>query len=183
MGEELTIDPTAQIHESAYVAGQYPVTAVLVNTGALYEKGECAIGPRTKVWHHAHIRAGARIGADCVIGKGVYVDTGVIIGDRCKLQNGVNIYNGVTLGDEVFVGPNVTFTNDLHPAAVGPWEITPTFVCNGASIGAGAVILCGVTIGPGAVVGAGAVVTKNVDACATVVGNPAYQVSGGASFS
>jgi len=82
----------------------------------------------------------------------------------------------VTIEDEVFVGPRATFTNDLHPRAVGEWSITPTLVKKGASIGAGAVIVCGVTIGEGAMVGAGAVVTKNVPPGATVVGNPARRV-------
>lgn len=182
MGEGLVIDLSAEIHASAYVAGQYPVEMVFDGRGALYEPGECAIGARTKVWHHAHVRSGARIGADCVIGKGVYVDTGVIIGDRCKLQNGVNIYNGVTLGDEVFVGPGAIFTNDKNPRAVGEWTIVPTKVGNGVSIGAGAVIVCGITIGDGAMIGAGAVVTHNVLPGSTVVGNPAYHLRPAGGF-
>jgi acetyltransferase-like isoleucine patch superfamily enzyme len=97
----------------------------------------------------------------------------VVIGERCKIQNSVNIYNGVTIGDEVFIGPAVTFTNDLHPSAVGEWLVTPTVVGNGASIGANATIVCGVTIGEGAVVGAGAVVIDDVPVRTLVVGNPA----------
>ncbi len=176
MGEVMKTDLSVFVHESAYVAGYWPKIATLTDSSVRVEPGECVIGARTKVWHHAHVRSGARIGADCVIGKGVYVDTGVIIGDRCKLQNGVNIYNGVTLGDEVFVGPGVQFTNDKHPRAVGDWTITPTIVETGVAIGAGAVIVCGVTLGMGCRIGAGAVVTKDVEPNACVVGNPAYNL-------
>lgn len=132
-----------------------------------------AIGKSTKVWHFAHIRTGAVIGRDCVLGKDVYVDVGAVIGDRCKIQNGVSIYQGVTLEDEVFVGPHVVFTNDLYPRAVGPWTPVPTRICQGASIGANATILCGVTVGRGAMVAAGAVVTHDVPPYGLVKGNPA----------
>lgn len=164
----MAIADDVQIHPSACVAGFLGQEN--------YEPGECQIGARTRIWHHAQVRSGAVIGADCVIGKGVYVDTGVRIGDRCKLQNGVNIYNGVILGDEVFVGPGVQFTNDKHPRAVGEWTITPTIVESGVAIGAGAVIVCGVTLGMGCRIGAGAVVTKDVEPNACVVGNPAYNL-------
>ena len=97
----------------------------------------------------------------------------MVIGDRCKLQNGVNVYNGVMIGEEVFVGPSVTFTNDLRPRAVGDWEVVPTYVGDGVSIGANATIVCGVEIGPQAMVGAGSVVVKDVPPGAVVVGNPA----------
>lgn len=167
----MAIGKGVAIHPTAFVAGAY-----LAGAGGSHEAGECTVGDGTRVWHHAQIRDGAVIGQDCVIGKGVYVDTGVRIGDRCKLQNGVNIYNGVILGDEVFVGPGVQFTNDKHPRAVGDWKITPTIVETGVSIGAGAVIVCGVTLGMGCRVGAGAVVTHDVAPNAVVVGNPAYQL-------
>lgn len=143
------------------------------------------LGARTRVWNHAQIREGAVIGDDCVIGKGVYIDREVVIGRAVKVQNYVSIYRGVRLGDGVFVGPHVTFTNDPYPRAVTPdgepvtaedWEIVETVVEEGASIGAGAVIRCGVTIGRWAMVGAGSVVVRDVPAHALVVGNPARQV-------
>lgn len=163
----MAIGANVQIHHSAFVAGAFEGN---------HEPGEAHVGDGTRIWHHAQVRDTAYIGKDCVIGKGVYVDRGVRIGDRCKLQNGVNIYNGVILGDEVFVGPNVTFTNDKHPRAVGDWTITPTIVESGVAIGAGAVIVCGVTLGMGCRIGAGAVVTKDVEPNACVVGNPAYNL-------
>ena len=171
------IHETAQIHESAYVAGVWNQRIHSGDdTSAQLEPGECEIGARTKVWHGAQIRSGAIIGEDCVIGKDVYIDAGVIIGDRSKIQNGVSIYRGVILHDEVFVGPGAVFTNDKHPRAVGAWEITPTVLHEGCSIGAGAVIMCGVAIGKRAMVGAGAVVTHDVEDDTTVVGNPAYVI-------
>jgi UDP-2-acetamido-3-amino-2,3-dideoxy-glucuronate N-acetyltransferase len=132
------------------------------------------IGQNTNIWHYAHIRAHAMIGEGCTIGKDVFVDSHVRIGNRCKIQNGVSIYRGVTLEDEVFVGPNVTFTNDKHPRAVGEWEIAPTYLKRGASIGAGAILVAGITIGEYAMIGAGAVVTHDVRAHALVYGNPAH---------
>jgi UDP-2-acetamido-3-amino-2,3-dideoxy-glucuronate N-acetyltransferase len=128
------------------------------------------------VWHHAHVRDGAIVGADCMIGSNVYVDVGARVGDRVKIQNNVSVYNGVTLEDEVFVGPSAVFTNDRYPRARGAWEIVPTLVREGASIGANACVVCGVEIGAWAVVGAGSVVTRSVDAHAVVVGNPARRV-------
>jgi len=119
---------------------------------------------------------GCKIGRECRIAAFVEIQRGVTIGDRCKVEAFAFIPSGVTIEDEVFVGPRATFTNDLHPHAVGDWSITPTIVKKGASVGAGAVIVCGVTIGEGAIVGAGAVVTKDVPAGITVVGNPARPV-------
>lgn len=133
-----------------------------------------AIGPGTRVWHQAQVREGATIGRDCVIGKGVYVDHDVQIGNRVKIQNYVSVYHGVTIEDDAFIGPHVTFTNDLYPRASNSnWHATPTWVERGASIGANATILCGVRIGACAMVGAGAVVTRDVPPHALVVGNPA----------
>lgn len=133
-----------------------------------------SVGSGTNIWHHAHIRSKAIVGSNCVIGKNVYVDTEAVVGYGCKIQNNVNIYKGVVIGDNVFVGPNVTFTNDKRPRAEGTnWSITPTIVKKGASIGAAAVIVCGITIGEYAMIGAGSVVTKNVPAHALVIGNPA----------
>ncbi|GHJ50427.1 hypothetical protein Cs7R123_77690 [Catellatospora sp. TT07R-123] len=132
------------------------------------------IGAGTKIWHLAHVRAGAVVGAGCVLGRNVYVDTGAVVGDLVKIQNNVSVYHGVTLEDEVFVGPCAVFTNDLRPRAQNPdWQITPTVVRRGASIGANATVVCGTEIGPYAMVAAGAVVTRSVAAYQLVAGNPA----------
>jgi acetyltransferase-like isoleucine patch superfamily enzyme len=135
------------------------------------------IGGGSKVWVNVQIREGARIGRNCVLSKDVYIDHHVMIGDRCKIQNSVSIYNGVSLGDDVFVGPNASFTNDRVPRAANrDWTTSPTVVERGASIGANATIVCGITIGECAMVGAGAVVTNSVDPFALVVGNPAKAI-------
>lgn len=132
------------------------------------------IGPGTRVWHHAHVRSGAVIGADCVLGKNVFVDSGAVVGDRCKIQNNVSVFTGVTLGSDVFVGPGAVFTNDLRPRASAPeWSVTPTVVHDGASIGANATIVCGTVLGRAAMVGAGTVVTRDVAPHQLVLGNPA----------
>ncbi len=140
------------------------------------------IGPGTRIWHLCHVREGAVIGAECVLGRNVYVEDGVVIGNRCKVQNNVSLYRGVELEDGVFVGPHATFTNDLYPRAINPdgtlkgatdWTVSPTRVRRGAAIGAGAVIVCGTEIGEFALVGAGAVVTRSVPAHGLVLGNPA----------
>lgn len=144
----------------------------MIHDSAIVERG-AHVGANTHVWHFSHVRTLAFVGESCVLGKGVYIDTGVRIGDRCKIQNDVSVYQGVTLEDDVFVGPKVAFTNDPYPRAFGPWEPVPTRVCQGASLGAGAVILCGVTIGKYAMVAAGAVVTHDVPSYGKVKGNPA----------
>ena len=140
-----------------------------------YSINDCEIGEGTVVRDFVNLY-GCRIGRDCKIAAYVEVQRGVVIGDRCKIEAFAFIPSGVTVEDEVFIGPHAVFTNDLHPKAVGDWEITPTVVKRGASVGAGAVIVCGVTIGEGAMVGAGAVVTKDVPPGALVVGNPARQI-------
>jgi acetyltransferase-like isoleucine patch superfamily enzyme len=148
------------------------VTPAFVHPTAEVEAG-AVVGEGTSVWNWSKIREGARVGARCNIGQSVYVDAGVTIGDECKLQNGVSVYTGVTLGDRVFVGPAATFTNDLSPRAVGPWEVVPTHVDDDASIGANATVVCGVRLGAACMVGAGAVVNRDVPEHALVVGNPA----------
>jgi len=140
-----------------------------------YSIKDCTIGEGTIIRDFVNMY-GCKIGKDCKIAAFVEVQRGVTIGDRCKVEAYAFIPTGVTIEDEVFVGPHVCFTNDLHPHAVGDWEVTPTLVKKGASIGANATIVCGITIGEGAMVGAGAVVTKDVPAGATVVGNPARQI-------
>lgn len=157
-------DPTVRIHPSADVS---PLAR---------------IGARTSIWNQAQVRERASIGADCIVGKDAYVDFEVAIGDRCKVQNGALLYHGVTLENGVFVGPGAIFTNDRVPRAINPdgslkgtedWVVGRTHVKEGASIGAGAVIISGVTIGRFAMVGAGAVVTRDVDDHQLVFGNPA----------
>ncbi len=140
------------------------------------------IGAGTRIWNEAQVREGARLGSDCSIGKGSYIDHDVSIGNRVKIQNNVSIFHGVTVEDGVFVGPHATFTNDRYPRAIRPdasvrsrddWTVVSTRVLEGASIGAGAVIICGITIGRWAMVGAGAVVTRDVPEQGLVIGNPA----------
>ena len=132
------------------------------------------IGKGTKIWHFAHVREGAEIGVDCVLGHAVYVGKDVKIGDRVKLENRATVYRGVMIEDNVFVGPHVTFTNDPYPRSLSTdWAIVPTFVKSGASIGAGVVIMCGVTIGKFALIGAGSVVTNDIPPHALAYGNPA----------
>ncbi len=135
----------------------------------------CEIGPGTRIWHFAHVMAGARIGARCNLGQNVYVDRDVVIGDGCKVQNNVSLYKGVVLEDEVFCGPSMVFTNVINPRAFieRKHEFRPTLVCRGATLGANSTIVCGVTIGAYALIGAGAVITADVPAYALMVGVPA----------
>jgi UDP-2-acetamido-3-amino-2,3-dideoxy-glucuronate N-acetyltransferase len=134
---------------------------------------DVTLGSGTRVWRQAHIRSGARIGSGCNVGANVFVDKEVHIGDRVKIQNNVSVYEGVDLADDVFVGPAAVFTNDLNPRATGGWQLTPTFVRRGASVGANATIVCGNEIGEYGLVGAGAVVTRSVEPHQLVLGNPA----------
>jgi len=144
-----------------------------IHPTAVVEDG-AVIGDGTRVWHFAHIRSGARIGRNCNIGKDVYIDVGVEIGDNVKIQNGVSIYRGVRIEDDAFIGPHAVFTNDLYPRSFNrDWKIVPTLVKKGASIGANATIVCGVTIGEYAMIGAGSVVTRDVPPHGLVYGNPA----------
>lgn len=132
------------------------------------------IGDGTKIWNLAQVREDSVIGERCIISKNVYIDEKVKIGNRVKIQNNVNVYHGVTVEDDVFLGPSMTFTNDMFPRAFNAdWKITDTLVKKGASIGANATIVCGNTIGEYAMVGSGSVVTKDVPAYALVAGNPA----------
>lgn len=135
----------------------------------------CTIGKGTKIWHFSHILEGTRIGEDCVLGQNVSVGPDVIIGDRCKVQNNVSLYKGVTLEDGVFCGPSCVFTNVLNPRAEveRKSEFRPTLVRRGATIGANATVICGVTLGEWCMIGAGAVVTRDVPAFALMIGVPA----------
>ncbi len=136
------------------------------------------IGSGTKIWHYCHILKNTRIGKNCIIGQNVMIGPDVKVGNKCKIQNNVSIYKGVTLEDEVFCGPSCVFTNVYTPRAFieRKNEFLPTLVKKGATIGANATIVCGVTIGSYAMVGAGAVVKKDVPDYALVVGVPAKQI-------
>jgi UDP-2-acetamido-3-amino-2,3-dideoxy-glucuronate N-acetyltransferase len=139
---------------------------------------DVVLGRNTKIWHFCHIQSGARIGEDCSLGQNVNVSNNVIIGNGCKIQNNVSLYEGVTLEDHVFCGPSCVFTNDLTPRAKypkGKAGYLKTLVQEGASIGANATIVCGITIGRWALIGSGAVVTKDVPDYALMVGVPAQQ--------
>jgi UDP-2-acetamido-3-amino-2,3-dideoxy-glucuronate N-acetyltransferase len=144
-----------------------------IHPTAVVEAG-AVVGAGTRIWHFSHVRSGSRVGDDCSIGFSVYVDAGVAIGDRCKIQNHVSVYRGVVLEDDVFVGPGASFTNDRYPRANSTgWEIVPTSVRRGASVGANATIVSGVELGAWSTVGAGAVVTRDVPPHGLVTGAPA----------
>ncbi len=132
------------------------------------------IGDNTRIWAFAHILPSARIGKSCNICNNVFIENDVIIGDRVTVKCGVQLWDGISIGDDVFIGPNATFTNDRFPRSQRHLPSYPqTKVEDGASIGANATILPGITIGQGAMIGAGAVVTRSVPSHAVVVGNPA----------
>ena len=151
--------------------------AIVIHSSAIVDHG-AVLGDGTRVWHFAHVSAGARIGTDCSLGQNVYVGNDVLIGDGVKVQNNVSIYDAVTLEDDVFCGPSMVFTNVYNPraAVVRKHEYQRTLVRRGASIGANATIVCGVTIGEFAFVAAGAVVNRDVPAYALVAGVPARRI-------
>lgn len=143
------------------------------------------LGARTTVWHLAQIRENARLGEDCIVGRGAYVGPGVVIGSRVKLQNYALVYEPARLEDEVFIGPAVVLTNDLFPRSADvtgklkrpeDWDALGVLIRRGASVGARAVLLPGVEIGSWALVAAGAVVTRDVPGFALVAGTPARRV-------
>jgi len=135
---------------------------------------DCQIGEATKIWHYSHIMKEAKIGKNCTIGQNVFVDSKAVLGNNVKVQNNVSIYDCVKLEDAVFCGPSVVFTNVINPRSHIPRknEFRETLVKNGATLGANATIICGITIGEYAFIGAGAVVTKDVPPYALVYGNP-----------
>ena len=146
-----------------------------VEEGAVLEEG-------TRVYHYSHVRNGAQLGENCIVGGHVYIDTDVVVGKNCKIQSGARLYHGLTLEDGIFVGPGVQFANDLRPRAINPdsslksaddWVVSPTLIKHGASIGMGSNILCGLTIGQWAMVGMAASVVKDVPDYGLVVGSPA----------
>jgi len=144
---------------------------------AIIDEG-AQIGVGTKIWHFSHVMSGAQIGKNCVIGQNVFVASSAVLGNNVKVQNNVSVYDGVVCEDDVFLGPSCVFTNVVNPRSFisRKNEFKPTLVKRGASIGANATIICGITIGEYAMIGAGAVVTKDVPDYALVVGNPARTV-------
>jgi UDP-2-acetamido-3-amino-2,3-dideoxy-glucuronate N-acetyltransferase len=160
VGAAVRLGDGALVHESAYV-----------DDGA-------EIGAGTRVWHFCHVLGGARIGERCSLGQNVVVMNGVTIGRNVKIQNNVSVYEGVELEDDVFCGPSMVFTNVFNPrsAVSRKDEYRRTLVRRGASIGANATIVCGVTIGEYAFIGAGAVVNRNVPAYALMAGVPAKRI-------
>ncbi|HLN74531.1 MAG: acyltransferase [Methylococcaceae bacterium] len=151
-------------------------TLYFAHETAIIDEG-CTIGQGTKIWHFSHIMKGCTIGEQCSVGQNVVISPEVVIGNRVKIQNNVSVYTGVICEDEVFLGPSCVFTNVFNPrsAIVRKNEYKPTIVQKGATIGANATIVCGITIGRYAFIGAGAVVTKNIPDYALVMGNPARQ--------
>jgi UDP-2-acetamido-3-amino-2,3-dideoxy-glucuronate N-acetyltransferase len=154
------VDPTATVHESAYV-----------DDGAV-------IGAGTRIWHFCHILSGAVIGARCSLGQNVVVMSGTRVGDNVKIQNNVSVYEGVELGDDVFCGPSMVFTNVFNPrsAVSRKHEYRATRVGRGATFGANCTIVCGITVGEYAFIGAGAVVNRDVPAYALLAGVPARRI-------
>ena len=160
MSERQTAIPGVRIHESAYV-----------DAGA-------SVGEGTAVWHFSHVQSGARIGRDCSLGQNVNVGSGVVVGDRAKVQNNVSIYTGTTVEDDVFLGPSCVLTNVTNPRSEVARKTLyePTLLRRGATVGANATVVCGVTLGRYSFVAAGAVVTRDVPDYALVAGTPARRV-------
>lgn len=152
------------------------MTGLQVHPWGLCESDQ--VGAGTRVWAFAHVLPGAVVGADCNICEGAFVEGGAVLGDRVTVKNGTLVFQGVTCEDEVFLGPNVLFTNDLRPRAAirkRADELHATMVRRGATLGAGAVVVCGIEIGEYAFAAAGSVLTRDVSPHAFVAGNPARQ--------
>lgn len=144
---------------------------------AIIDEG-CSVGKGTKIWHFTHLMPGCVIGENCSFGQNVVVSPDVVLGSNVKVQNNVSIYTGVTCEDDVFLGPSMVFTNVMNPrsAIVRKDQYRKTLVRKGASIGANATIICGVTIGEYSFIGAGSVVNKDVKPFSLVTGNPARHI-------
>ena len=148
-----------------------------IHPTAIIEVG-ATIGDGTRIWHYCHVMERSRIGNNCSMGQNVFVGNDVVLGNNVKIQNNVSLYSGVVCEDDVFLGPSMIFTNVINPRSKinRRGEYLQTLVRKGASVGAGATIICGNEIGEYAFVGAGAMVTKNIPCFALVLGNPARQV-------
>ncbi len=143
-----------------------------VHPNALVESD--SIGPKTRIWAFAHVLKNVKIGEDCNLCDYVFVESGVTIGNRVTIKNGISLWEGLEIEDDVFLGPNAVFTNDMFPRSKRhSGNILNTKIQKGASVGANATILCGITLGKYCLVGAGSVVTKSVPDFALVTGNPA----------
>ncbi len=152
-------------------------STVTIHPTAIVDEG-AQLGSGTRVWHWAHICAGAKIGEGVSLGQNVFVGNKVVIGDKCKIQNNVSVYDNVTLEEGVFCGPSMVFTNVYNPRSLidRKNEYRNTLVKKGATLGANCTIVCGITIGEYAFVGAGAVINKDVKPYALMMGIPARQV-------
>ena len=144
---------------------------------AVIDEG-AVIGNGTKIWHFSHIMSGAMLGENCTIAQNVFIAPGVTLGNNVKVQNNVSVYTGVVCEDDVFLGPSCVFTNVINPRSFisRKEEFRRTLVKKGATVGANATVICGVTIGEYAMIGAGAVVTKDVPDYALIAGNPGRQI-------
>lgn len=143
-----------------------------VHPNALVESED--IGEKTRIWAFAHVLKNVKIGEDCNLCDYVFVESGVKIGNRVTIKNGISLWEGLTIEDDVFLGPNAVFTNDMFPRSKRhSGQFLDTLIKQGASVGANATILCGITLGKYCLVGAGSVVTKSVPDFALVTGNPA----------
>lgn len=180
LGKNLILGENSIIKENAIIGEDVVINKqVIIGNNVTIQDG-ITIGANSKIWDNSYIRS--NIGNGCVVARGVFIDIEVPIGNNVKIQNRNNITHGVILEDGVFVGPNVTFSNDKYPRAINSdetlksgsdWVCVKTLVKKGAALGAGCVIVCGVEIGEWAMIGAGAVITKDVPNYAMVVGNPA----------
>lgn len=152
------------------------MTEAFIHKTAVVDNG-AQIGKGTKIWHFTHVMDSARIGTNCVLGQNVFVGSNVVLGNGVKVQNNVSVYQGVICEDDVFLGPSMVFTNVTNPRSniERKNEFKQTLVKKGATIGANATIICGVTLGEYCFIGAGAVVTKNVKPFALMTGVPARQ--------
>lgn len=148
------------------------IAGVAIHSAAIVETRE--VGAGTRIWAFAHLLPGSRVGRDCNVCDHTFIESGVVLGDRVTVKCGIYIWTGVVCEDDVFLGPNVVFTNDLFPRSRRhPGEYARTLVRKGASLGANATIVAGTTIGRWAMIGAGSVVTRDVPDFALVYGNPA----------
>ena len=149
---------------------------VMIHPSAIVDHG-ASIGKNCQIWHFVHVCAGAKVGDNSSLGQGVFVGNKAVIGQNCKIQNNVSVYDGVTLDNDVFVGPSVVFTNVYNPRSkfVRKTEYRDTWIRSGATIGANATLICGITIGRHAFIAAGAVVTKDVPEFALITGVPGRQ--------